>query len=59
LCSLEYKVVRIEILHMYSIHHWLTLEFCFRFLKYSNTNFKVFENKILHVAGPPIRVSLM
>jgi hypothetical protein len=31
LCSLEYKGVHIEILHVRRIHYWLSQEFCFVF----------------------------
>jgi hypothetical protein len=33
LCSLEFKVVRIEILHVCSTYHWLPPEFCLRFFE--------------------------
>jgi hypothetical protein len=33
LCSLKYEVVCIEILHHCSIHHWISLEFCFNVLQ--------------------------
>jgi hypothetical protein len=47
LCSLEYKVIYIEILQVRSVHHWVPLRFFKDFYEILKYELQIFENKEL------------